>query len=65
MIPKRDEVSGKRRKLHSEELHNLLLYKNIKHVLGRIKTCTEFWCESLRGDHSEDCGLGVWLGLDC
>jgi hypothetical protein len=66
--PKRDEVTGERRKLHSEELHNLYSYSNIIRQIkvkenevgracgthGRVK-CTRFWWESPKErDHSED-----------
>jgi hypothetical protein len=59
--PKRDEVTGEWRKLHSGELHNLYsspdIIRKIKsrrlrgvgHVTGaweRGETCTGFWWES-------------------
>jgi hypothetical protein len=58
--PKRDEVTGGRRKLHNEDLHNLYsspsIIRMIKsrrmrwamHVarMGRRGTHVEYWCES-------------------
>jgi hypothetical protein len=67
--PKRDEVTGEWRKLHSEELHILYsspdIIRQIKsrrmrwagHVacMGEEGKCTGFWCESPKErDHSKD-----------
>jgi hypothetical protein len=64
--PKRDEVTGKWRKLHSEELHNLYsspdIIRQVKsrrmrwagHV-ARRRECTRFWWESPKErDHLKD-----------
>jgi hypothetical protein len=55
--PKRDEVTGEWRKLHSEELHNLYSSPDIRqvksrrmrwawHAWERTEKCTRFWWES-------------------
>jgi hypothetical protein len=58
--PKRDEVTGEWRKLHSEELHNLYLSPNITrqikstrmrwagHVARTIERCTMFGAKARR-----------------
>jgi hypothetical protein len=65
-LPERDEVTRERRKLHSEELHNLCSCPNI--IIRQIKSrrmrwvgnvreemCTRSWWERpMEGDHSED-----------
>jgi hypothetical protein len=63
---KRDEVTGKWRKLHNKELHDLYSSPSIIRVIksrrmryaghvarmGRIGTCISYWWESIReGDH--------------
>jgi hypothetical protein len=70
--PKRDEVTGKWRKLHNEELHNLYPSPNIirqsnskrmrwaGHVarIGEERKSTTFWLESpKKRDHSENQGV--------
>ena len=67
--PKRDEVTGEWRKLHSEELNDLYCSPNIVRVIksrrmrwaghvarmGRVEACTEFWWGNRRErDHLED-----------
>jgi hypothetical protein len=71
--PKRDEVTGEYRKLHSEKLHNLYsspdIIRQIKsrrmrwwgmwHAWDRKKNCTRFWWQSPKvRDHLEDQGIG-------
>jgi hypothetical protein len=71
--PKRDEVTGEWRKLHSEELHNLYsspdIIRQVKsrrmrwagHAarMERREKCTRFWWESPKErDHWEDQGVG-------
>jgi hypothetical protein len=60
--PKRDEVTGERRKLHNEELNDLYSLPNIVRVvksrrmrwaghvarMGRIEVCTGCWWGGLR-----------------
>jgi hypothetical protein len=60
--PKRNEVTGERRKLHTEELNILYFSPNIvrviksrrmrwaKHIarMGRGEVCTGFWWKNLR-----------------
>jgi hypothetical protein len=67
--PKRDEVMGKWRKLHSEELHNLYSSPDIIrqtkgtwHAWERKEECIRFWWESPKErDHLEDHGIsGRW-----
>jgi hypothetical protein len=69
--PKRDKVTGKWRKLHTEELHDLYPSPNIIRVIksrilwaehiarmGRGEVRTGFWCGNLREtDHLEDTGI--------
>jgi hypothetical protein len=75
--PKRDEVTGEWRKLHSEELHNLYSSPDI---MRQIKSSQMRWaghvarmgeqrkvCKVLAGkpegrDHSEDEGVGGKMG---
>jgi hypothetical protein len=74
--PKRDEVTGERRKLHNEELHDLYSSPNIIRQVkvnevggaygthGREK-CTRFWWESPKErDHLEDQGIGGKMGSE-
>jgi hypothetical protein len=71
--PKRDEITGERRKLHNDELNDLYCSRNIfqviksrrmrgaRHVarMGRGKVHTGFWRGNLRErDHLEDPGIG-------
>jgi hypothetical protein len=68
--PKRDEVTGEWRKLHSGELHNLYSFPNISsrmrwagHV-ARMKNCTGFWCESPKNEeHPDDRGVDGRMAL--
>jgi hypothetical protein len=77
--PKRDEVTGEWRKLHSGELHNLYsspdIVRQIKsrgmrwagHVarMGRRETCTGFWRESLKEkDHLKDQDIDGRMGSE-
>jgi hypothetical protein len=77
--PKKDEVPGEWRKLHSEELHNLYpspdIIRHIKsrrmrwigHValMGGKRKCTRFWWESpKKRDHSEDQGVVGRMGSE-
>jgi hypothetical protein len=42
--PKRDEVTGEWRNLHSEELHNLYSFPNInRHIKSRRMTSAAMW----------------------
>ena len=74
--PKRDEVTGKWRRLHSEELSDLYYSPNIVLVIksrrirrvghvartGREKLHTGFWWENLKKrDHLEDPGARIIL----
>jgi hypothetical protein len=75
--PKRDEVTGEWRKLHSEELRNLYSSPDIIRQVksrrmrggacgthGREK-CTRFWWESpMERDHFEDQGVGWKMGSE-
>jgi hypothetical protein len=71
--PKRDEVTGEWRKLHSEELHNLnssqdiirkvksrrMRWRGMWHAWERREKCTRVWWESPKErDHFEDQGIG-------
>jgi hypothetical protein len=75
--PKRDEVTGDWRKLHSGDLHNLYSSPDIirqnksrrmgwaGHVarMGRGETCKGFWWESPKEkDHLEDEGVDGRMG---
>jgi hypothetical protein len=75
--PKRDEVTGEWRKLHSGELHNFYsspdIIRQIKsrrmrwagHVerMGRRNNCTMFrWESPKEGDHLEDQGVDERMG---
>jgi hypothetical protein len=77
--PKRDEVTGEWRKLHSEELHNMYsspdIIRQIKsrrmrwagHVarMGEGKNCTRFWWERTKEkDHLKDKGVDGRMGLE-
>jgi hypothetical protein len=77
--PKRDEVMGEWRKLHSGELHNLYsspdIIRQIKskrmwwagHVActGKVRKCTGFrWESPKERDHSEDRGVYGRIGLE-
>jgi hypothetical protein len=68
--PKREEVAGGWRRLHSKEFHNLHNSKNIireiesrrmggvGHVACMGEMSNTFWLENLKGrDHSEDLGV--------
>lgn len=71
--PKKDEVTGKWRRLHYEKLYDLYIPPNILvvwviipgktgwgtwHVMGKIKFHTGFWLGNLReGDYFKDLGL--------
>jgi hypothetical protein len=68
--PKREEVSGDRRKLQSEELNNLYSSLNIirefksrmrwaGHVarMGEMKNSYRIFVENPEGDYSEDLGI--------
>jgi hypothetical protein len=64
--PKRDEVTGEWRKLHSEELHILYSSPNIRHIKSRrmrwaghvAEKCTRFqWEIPKEGDHLEHLGV--------
>jgi hypothetical protein len=76
--PKRDEVTGEWRKLHSEELHNLYSFPDIirqvkanevggacsSHGKGE-KSVEGFWWESPKErDHLEDQGVGGEMGSE-
>jgi hypothetical protein len=66
--PKGEEVGGKWRNLHNEELHNLYTSPNIVRVInreerdgwgvergwGRREACIGFWCGNLRKETSEE-----------
>jgi hypothetical protein len=71
--PKRDEVTGERRKLHNEELHDLYSSPSITRIMksrrmrlaghvalmGRRGTLIDYWWESQRErDHYEDQDVG-------
>jgi hypothetical protein len=75
--PKRDEVTGEWRKLHSGDLHNLYsspdVIRQIKswewggrgmwNAWERGETCRGFWCESPKGkDHLKDQGIVGRMG---
>jgi hypothetical protein len=75
--PKRAEVTGEWRKLHSGDLHNLYSSSNIirqiksrkrrwvEHVahMEEKKKCTRFWWESQKErDRSEDAGVNGKMG---
>jgi hypothetical protein len=77
--PKKDEVTGEWRKLHSKELHNLYsspdIIRQVKsrrmswagHVarMGGERKCTRFWWESPKErDHLEDQGIGGRMGSE-
>jgi hypothetical protein len=77
--PKRDEVTGERRKLHSEELHILYSSPNIIrqmksrrmgckdmwHAWERSGTCTGFlWKIQKERNHLEDQGLDERMGSE-
>jgi hypothetical protein len=70
--PKREDVAGRCRRLHNEELHNFCASPNIIRVMktrrdeiGRACSMhrrdakhVRFWSEKLKGrDHSEDPGV--------
>jgi hypothetical protein len=72
--PKRDEVTGEWRKLHSEKLHNLCSFPDIIrqvkanevwHAWERREKCTRFWWKSPKErDHLEDQGTGGKMGSE-
>jgi hypothetical protein len=77
--PKRDEVTGEWRKLHSEELNTLYsspdIIRQIKsrrmrwaghvHAWERREQCTRFWWGSPKErDHLEDQGIGGRMGSE-
>jgi len=69
--PKRDEITGKRKKLHTEKLYNLYPSPNVIRVIksrpiweghiarmGRGEVRTGFWWGNMRErDHLEDTGV--------
>jgi hypothetical protein len=69
--PKREDVTGEWRKLHSEELHNLYVKSRrmrwARHVarMGEERKCTRFWWENQKeSDHLEDQGVyGIRMAL--
>jgi hypothetical protein len=72
--PKRDEVTGEWRKLHSGELHNLYSSPDIirlinsrrmrwaKHVARMREKCTTFWWKARRKETTQEteAWMGVW-----
>jgi hypothetical protein len=76
--PKRNQVAGRWRKLHNEELHDLysspstiriiksrrMIWSGHVARMGRIGTNTGYWWESLRERHHlEDQDVGGWIIL--
>jgi len=76
--PRRDEVTGKCKRLHNEELNDLYSSPNIVRVtksrrmrwaghlarVGEEKGCIGSWWRNRReGDHWGDLGVGGWIIL--
>jgi hypothetical protein len=64
--PKKDEVTGKWRRLHNEELYDVNCSPDIIPVIKRRRIHTRFWCGNLNErDHLEDLRVSGKIILKC
>jgi hypothetical protein len=74
--PKRDEITGEWRKLHTEELHNLYSCSNIRQIkpsrmiweghvacMGEEGKCTSFGGKAQRKETTWEVGVLQWIQL--